>query len=190
MKRLQKVAAMFAVGGLAAGLLLGGAAGFAMQPEPQVLKVVEYVDVPVEVIKEVNVTELVNVTVEVPVEDMTFAQLACDRLFFDDVRECQDEVAAEEAALLVALDELEEQGLDYLDDEDLFGDEDDLRFVRIYNDFEDLEVSSSDFDRDEYTFELLAKVEDDEEDEKVRFIFEIEVEDGEAEIVDAWEEDA
>lgn len=187
MKKLQKAVAIFAVGGLAAGFLLGGAAGFAMQPEPQVLKVVEYVDVPVEVIKEVEVLKEVNVSVEVPVMDLSFAALACDRLFYEDVQECQDEVAAEEAALLLAFAEIDSEGFDFLDDEALVVDEDELRVVRVYNDYEDINVTSSDYDDEEYTFELEVKIDDDEADEKINFIFEVDVEDGDAEIVDAWE---
>ncbi len=191
----SKLLALVGVVAAAVGLLAGGAVGYVLQPEPvtivDTVTVTEFVDVPV--IQEVEVIQEVLIynetIVEVAVEDLDFIELACDRLFYEDLEECREEVEAENVALALAVAELEKNGFDFLDDEGLFGDEDDMSFVYIKDSFEDLVDVDSDFDDDEYTFQILAKVEDDKEDEKERFVFEIHVEDGEAEIVDAWVEE-
>jgi hypothetical protein len=191
----KQTLALVAAIAAAIGLLAGGAVGLALQPEPvtitETVTVTEQVEVPV--IQEVEVIQEVIVynetVVEVAVEDNDFIELACDRLFYEDLEECREEVEAENVALALAVAELEKNGFDYLDDEGLFGDEDDLDWVYIKDSFEDLVDVESDFDDDEYTFQILAKVEDDKEDEKERFVFEVSVEDGEAEIIDAWVEE-
>ena len=62
------------------------------------------VPVEVEVVKEVIVNNTETVTVEV--EDESFKILACDRLLYDDVSECVEEVEAEASALELALAEI------------------------------------------------------------------------------------
>ena len=188
---MKKALALGAAAVIAAAAL-GGAAGYALHEPRVVTETVTntvYEDVPgpqveVEVIKEVTVY---NETI-VEVEDTDFIELACDRLFYEDLEECREEVEAEDVALGLAVDVINEDLFDYLDDEGLFGDEDDLEFVYVKDTFDDVEITESDFDGDEYTFEIPVKVEDTKEDEKKKFIVEVKVEDGEAEIIDAWEE--
>ena len=154
------------------------------------------VEVPFEVIKEVpvNVTEYVevpvNVTVEkivnVTIEDETFKALACDRLLYDDLNECVEEVSAEEAALNLALefieDEFEGDIADEMEDALIVDDEDDVSHIKTYNDFEDIEVIESDFDDNEYEFMIKVKYEDTDADEKKYVYVTLSVEDGEVDI--------
>ena len=173
MKKITKVGKAMASVALVAGLLVGGA-GMAMynqanpitliEPQPYpVEKVVthtEYVDVPVEVIKEVPVEKLVNVTVE----DTTFKVMACDRLLYDDLSECVEEVSAEDTALKLALNYIEEEFThdiaNDLEDDGIVDDERDVELVKVYSDYEDIEVIDSDFDNDEYEFKVKIKYKD------------------------------
>ena len=188
MKKDMKKVLGYAGAAVLVAAALGGAVGYSVQPEP--VTITDVVEVPV--IQEVEVIQEVTVynetVVEVAVEDLDFIELACDRLFYEDLDACREEVEAENAALAIAVSELESKGFDYLDDEGLFGDEEDLDFVYIKDSFEDLVDIESDFNDDEYTFQILAKVSDDREDLKEKFVFEVSVEDGEAEIVNAWVE--
>jgi len=176
----KKVLGWVAAGSIAAGLILGGAVGYALQPEPKIVQITKEVEVlkevPVEVLKEVNIT------VEVPVEDTEFLGLACDKLVNDDIQECKEEVEAEDKALEIAWEEVKDQGFDFLEDENIFADEDDLRWVKFYKDFDDVKVLKSDFDDEEYSFNLTAKVDDDTTDKKFKILFNVEVEEGKAEI--------
>lgn len=146
--------------------------------------VTEYVNVTetveVEVIKEVPVN--VTVTEEVFFEDEAFKQLACDRLMFDDVSECVEEVEAENVALELAVDEIEAEFADFLDDEDVVRKDEDVRIIEIKSDFEDVNVVKSDFDRDKYVFEIDVKYDDERKDKKFTKTVTVEVEDGEVEI--------
>jgi hypothetical protein len=76
---------------------------------------------------------------------------------------------------------------DLLEDEGIISDEDEASIVKIYKDFEDIEVSESDFDDEQYEFKITAKIEDEDDDVKKKVEFTIEVEDGEAEITDVKE---
>jgi len=179
MKKMKKVLGWGAAAVVAAGLL-GGGIGFALQPEPQVVKVVEEVEV--EVLKEVEVPVEVEVEKIVEVEDNAFLKIACDRLVYEDLEDCKEEVLAEDEALALAWAELEAEGFDMLEDKNLFKDEDDLEFVKFYDDFEDVKVLKSDFDDEEYKFKLVAKVEDFKRDIKKKVEFLVHVEDGDAEL--------
>jgi hypothetical protein len=168
---------------LAAGLIAGGAVGFALQPEPVVMTKIVSQEVQVEVPVEVPV----NVTVEkiVEVENPDFPALCAsleDREVISDAEECLVEIQAEDEAIALAIKEIKDEGLDFLEDEGILEDEDDIEFVRIYGDYEDIEVLDSDYDDEEYSFLIEAKVKDDNLDEKVRVMFEVSVEDGEAEL--------
>jgi hypothetical protein len=183
-KKENKVGKAIAVG--VAGLLVGGLAGagiVATTMEPEV-KTVE-VEVPVTVTETVTETVEVpvNVTVEkiVEVEDKELALMLCDRLVYDDLSECEEEVRAEDAALKLAIAEIEENYADELEDFDIVKDEDDVELVTIYSDFEDVEVVKSNFDRDKYVFNIEAKIDDDGDKSKVTFT--VECEDGETEIL-------
>jgi hypothetical protein len=143
------------------------------------------VEVPVEVVKEVPVqVEVVKV-----VPDMATEQALCDRLMYEDQTECVREVKAEDKALEKAWAKLEKElsdkdFLEELEDEGLIADKDEVRIVKYYGDYEEVEVVNSDYDDDEYEFVLKAKLDDEEADEKVKVLFSVIVEDGEAEIVD------
>lgn len=181
-------------GSLAGVALLGAgvAGGFALD-QPETVKVKEYVpfevEKPVIVEKEVVVTETVEVPVEVTVEDTELIQKLCDKLMIDDIEECRQEVEAEDEALKLALEKFEDKDdlFDLLEDEGLVADEDEVELIKVYKDFEDVEIVKSDFDDKEYKFVIEAKVEDEDVDEKKKFLFTIEVEDGEAEIVSVEE---
>jgi hypothetical protein len=184
MKKLSKKVLGVAGACVVAAGLIGGGIGFALQPEPQ------FIEVPgPEVIKEVEVVKEVpvNVTVEkvVEVEDEAFLAEACDRLFYDDLDECREEVEAEDAALALAWAEIDDEAFDFLEDEGIFRDEDDLRVIKVYDDFEDMEVIRSDFDDDEYRFQLTVKYEDVVRDIKKKVNFVVDVEDGDVELVRA-----
>lgn len=181
---------------LAAGLvgvaILGGAAGavsHALMAEPVVQTVVVEKNVTVEVPYNVTVEKIVevpvNVTVEkvVEVENEAFKQLACDRLLFDDVKECQEEVEAEDVALSLAVAEIEAEFAEYLDDEDVVSKDSDVRIIEIKTDFEDIVVVKSNFDNDKYVFEIEVKYEDERAEEKETVVVKVEVEDSEAKIV-------
>lgn len=129
-----------------------------------------------------------NVTIEVPVEDTEALSKVCERLMYEDIQECKEEVNAEDAALKLALNEIESEYADVLEDEELVADEDDVSIVRVYDDFEDIDVIESDYDDKEYKFDIRVKVDDDTSNDKKYFIFSVEVEDGDAEIVDVNEE--
>ena len=179
----KKVLGSLAVALIAVSGVAGGLIGYALQPEP--IHVIEYQDVitEVEVIKEVPV----NVTVEkiVEVQDEVALSLVCEKLMYEDIAECEKEVEAENAAIVLALAEIEDNGFDFLEDEGLFADEDDLEVVRVYDDFDEIDVVKSNFDREEYKFKIDVKIDDDETDDKYKVQYTVEVEDGEAEIVDA-----
>lgn len=118
----------------------------------------------------------------IEVADEEFITLLCDRDSYDDIKECEEEVKAENEALKLAILEIEDEFADELEDADIVKDEDDVEIVRIYDDFSDINVKESDFDDKEYRFEIRVKVDDDEADEKKYVIFDVEVEDDEASI--------
>lgn len=143
-------------------------------PSVEIKEVIK--EVPVEVIKEVKVT------------DTELVQATCDRLLFEDLSECQKEVKAEDAALKLAWEKLaeelaDEDFLEELVDDNIIADEDEVSVKKLYKDFEDIEIVESDYDDNEYVFKLKAKLDDEEADEKKYVIFEVEVSDGEADVV-------
>jgi hypothetical protein len=147
---------------------------------PVIEKVVETVEVPVE--KEV----IVEKTVEVPVEDIDFKQMACDRMLFDDMKECDEEVRAEDAALKKALSFID---LDFneiaeeLEDAGLVDDEDDIELISVFDDYEDIEIVKSNFNNDKYDFKIKIKIDDDEADKKSLVFVTLRVEDGVVEVL-------
>ena len=173
------------IAAIAIGSAVAGGLGVGLTMEPEVITnnvtvvETEYVDVPVEVIKEVPI----NVTVVEEVEDLSFTELACDRLLYDDLEECKEEVIAEDAALKLAIEEIESEFADELEDANIVGDEDDVELVYIKGDFEDVNVVKSSFNNDKYVFEIEAKIEDTDEEDKKKVVFKVEVEDGEAKIL-------
>ena len=174
----KKLAYGLGVLGVAAGLIAGGVAGAVLFPKE--VTVTEYQDVVVEkeVIKEVPV----NVTVEkiVEVEDTEVLSAVCDRLLYDDLAECKEEVEAEDSAIKLAIAEIESEGFDMLEDKHIFKEENDLEILKMYNDYEDIVVVKSDFDDEEYVFKINAKVNDFARDKKKKVEFRVKVENGEA----------
>lgn len=141
----------------------------------------------VEVIKEVEVP----VEVEVMVTDTELIQAACDRLLYEDMGECQREVKAEDAALKGAFDFMEEEQNDFFDmleEEGIVEDEDDVEVIKVYDDFDRVEILKSDFDDEEYKFKLRFKVEDTDNEVKKYVLATVAVEDGEYELKKVVEE--
>lgn len=173
-----------AIGGAVALAGVSFLGGFtAHQPDTVVkeVPVVKLVEVPVEV--EVPVVEVQEVVQEVFIEDVEFLEKVCDRMMFDDIMECKEEVNAEDEALKLALELVEDKDklFDFLEDEGFIVDEDEARLVKLYDDFEDIEIIESNFDDEEYEFKIKVRVEDEEEDEKFRAWLTLKVEEGEAE---------
>ncbi len=191
MKKAGAVIGVAAIAGLSA---FGGAQLF-----PKTIT--EQVEVPV--IVNNTITETITETIEVPVETIVYKNVTvevevmdedmnkalCDRLLFDDMSECVEEVEAEDIALKLAFKALEDEQdvFDLLEDEGLIDDEDEAKIIKVYDKFEDLEVTESDFDDDEYEFKITLKVEDEDADEKKKFEFTVSVKDGESEIEDVIE---
>lgn len=160
------------------------------------------VRIPYEVVK----TEFVNVTVPTPYEvevekivekevfvdngDMAFVlQRLEDQGVIADAEEIVAELKAEDAALRVALAELELDDLfDMLEEKGIVEDEDEVKIIKIYNDYEDVEVVESDFDDGEYQFNVKFKIEDTETDEKKYVIAVLRYEDSDFELLDVFEE--
>jgi len=201
---IQKIGAV-TLGAAIVGLTLGAGAGYTVfSPNPIVVEKNITVEVPVEVpvVEYVNVTKEVFVEKEVPVEvikevvvtDTELIQATCDRLLFEDLAECQKEVKSEDKAIDLAwaylLEQLNDESFveDELKDAGLIADEDEFSIVKIYDDFEDIEVVTSNYDRDSYEFALKVKVNDEEAEVKKYLIFNIEVEDGVADFVEVVEE--
>lgn len=189
---MKKIVKAIIVGALILLSALLGAVGHSMVAKPVEVTVpgpVEYVNVsvpgPVQVVEKV-VT--VNSTVEVPVEDTAFLSLVCDRLMYEDLMECKEEVAAENKALLVALAEVKAKLGDELEDANIVDDENEVDLIKVYSKYEDITVVDSDFDDESYEFEIKVKVDDEDADEKKTVIFTVEVQDGEAEITSVDEE--
>ena len=153
--------------------------------------VVEYRNVTVtEYINQTEVVEVVkevpyNVTVveEVLVEDEAFKGLACERLQYEDVVECVEEVEAEASALELAVAEIKAELAEELDDEDVVRKDSDVEIINIKSDYDDVEVVKSNFDNDKYVFEIDVKYEDTREESKDTVTVKVKVEDSEAKIV-------
>lgn len=190
-KTKKALLAVAGIGILGVGLL-GGATLFPQEvvKEKVVIQPVDkIVEVPVEVEKIVEKEVPVEVEKIVEVEDESFKKLMCDRMMFDDMSECQEEVQAEDAALKLALAQFDDENeiFDLLEDEGIISDEDEAKIWKVYDDFEDIEIVKSDFDDEEYRFKITAKIEDEDDDKKMKVEFDIEVEDGEVEIKDVKE---
>lgn len=184
----------YVIAGLTGAALVGAgiAGGFALdKPGVEVQKVEVPVPYEVEKIVEVEVPvagepQVITETVEVPVEDTDFAQKLCDRLVYDDLKECREEVEAEDVALQKAIAALNDESdlFDYLEEQDIIRDEDKASLLKVYDDYEDIEVVESDFDDNDYTFKIKVRVEDDRDDEKLKAIVEVRVDEGEVSFED------
>jgi hypothetical protein len=171
--------------GLALAGLVGFGGGFALMAnqEPVIVEKNVTVGVPVEVPGPVQFVDR-NVTVEkqVIVEDESFKLMACDRLQYDIVSECVEEIKSEDKALQLAFELIKSDFQEELKDADLIEKRGDAELQKVYSDFEDINVTKSDFDRDRYEFVIKVKVEDTREDDKFHALFTVKVEDSEATI--------
>lgn len=176
-----------------AGVILVGAGfigGFATH-QPREVTIVEekLVEVPFEVqvpvIEEVEVVKEVEVEKIVEVEDEELLKLVCDRLMFEDLQECRAEVKAEDEALNKALSIVkDEKGLiEFFADEKVVRRETKASLLRVYDDFEDVEIIKSDFDWNDYEFKIKVRVEDELKDDKFYANVIVKVDDGETEFV-------
>lgn len=174
------------VGCIALGaVLLGGAyASGNLMHKPVIVE--KQVEVPVVTEKVVEVAKevKVEVPVNVEVEDLSFVAIACDRLHYDIVAECKEEVKAEDAALKLAFAQIESDFAQELKDEKLVAKTKYAELVKVYDKFKDVEVTESDFDAGDYTFEIKAKIKDTNKEEKFNVLFTVDVKDGEAEVKD------
>ena len=199
-KKVLKVLGVAAV----AGLTLGGLTACTPEPVPcpacDVCEVCEVVDkeaifqegvasveIPVCPLNQsAEVEELNKNLAEANSQFLFVCESLEDREVIEDANECLVEIKAEDAAIELAIDEIKDEGLDFLEDEGILEDEDDLEFVKVYGDYDDIEILESDYDDEEYKFKIEAKIKDDNLDEKVKVVFTVEVEDGEA-VLDAVE---
>lgn len=181
----KKIAGLLGAGmvGIAAGF--GG--GMMLMPEPE--PVVKTVTEEVEVIKEVPVTETVVEEVEV-VKEVDNGKLdylkdsLIDREIMDDEFDPVKVFMAEDEALSRAIVAIEDNGADMIEDNNSSLDEDDLDFYRIYGEWDNVKVNRSDFDHNEYRFEIDALVEDDENHEDYKATFVVDIDDDEVEVTE------
>lgn len=172
-------------------LVIGAGVGFVAHQPATITK---------EVIKEIPVDKIVEktVTVEVPVEkivtkevvkevtveDTEFKTLACDRLHYDILSECVEEVKAEDAALKIAFDKIESDFAVELKDAGFVTKAKYAELVKVYTKFEDITVNDSDFKNSDYEFEIKVKFNDTHNEAKSTKTFTVSVQDDEAKIVD------
>lgn len=195
--KTSKLSAVVMAGIVGASALVG-AAGHALFANPEVivetLEVVQLVEVPVkgdDVIEYVNVTETVTETVtefvEVDNGDMAFLlERLEDKAVIEDAEEIVEELKMEDAFIKGAFDFIsseQDELFDMLEKADLVRDEDEVEVVRVYEDFEDVEILRADFDDNEFKGNFLIKVEDLDRESKFKAVVKVKFEDGEFELV-------
>lgn len=190
---VKKVAAVAVVGVALVAASIGlGAVAFPV--ENQVIvenKTIEYVDRNHTNTIQINATEEQlaqafaegEASVELPVFDDSLEVALCDRMMFDDMDECKEEVLAEDKAMKMALDLDTKELFDMLEDKGIVEDEDEVEIITVYDDFEDIEILKSSFDNDKYKFAYELKIEDLEEEDKMKVLVTVLVEDGEVELL-------
>lgn len=170
-----------------AALLTTGALGGAMMfPQTEIVEK----EVPVEVpqIEYVNRTVVEDREVIKEVPDEYLSNALIERDIVDEDFEPREVFMAEDEALAMALTFLEDEFADALEDENIVDDEDDVRLIRMYGDWDDVEMTESDFKDKEYEFIIRAKFEDDDLEEKKFVLATVRVEDGEPELIEVVEE--
>lgn len=198
MNKKSKIAALIG-GALIVGATLGGAIMYnPINEVPYIVEntVIERVEVPTPFIVEKNVTIEVPFEVEKIVEvdngDMAFLlERLEDKMLIEDQDEVVAEFKAEDEAIKAAfafIDDNREDLFDMLEEEGLVNDEDDVEIVKVYNDFEDVIIVKSDFDDEEYEFQLKYKIEDTDEEVKSYILATVSIEDGEVELLSVQEE--
>jgi len=210
--KVLKVASLVGAGALLIGATIGGAIMYNPVDIPSIqnnafTKGVDSVNVEqifaegansVEpVVEYVNVTEEVEkivekeVFVEVDNGDMSWAfQRLEDKEVISDAEEILEELKSEDEALNKAFSFIDDRDelFDLLEDEGIVIDEDDVEIVRVYSDFEDVNVIESNFDNDKYEFQLRYKIEDTDEEVKKYVLATVSVEDGDVELLSVQEE--
>lgn len=170
------------VGVALAGLVIGAGAGYVLQPEPVVITK--------QVIKEVPVEVLKNVTIEkqVLVDNGDLAlvtQRLEDKGFYQDAQEVVLEVKAEDEAKKVAVEKVKEDAFHMLENKGLFEDQRYLKFLSLKTKWDELNASSSDYDASEYSFVFPAKVRDERKDLNKKVLLYVSVNNGVADLTNA-----
>lgn len=169
--------------GISALLVGAGVGAISFPVEKEIIKEVPF-EVTKEVIKEVPVEKIITqeIKVEVPVEvqDTVLLSKMCDRLLYDDLLDCQKEIVAEDEALKSAFNSLDTtEFYDFLQDEGIVEDEDEVKTKKIYQDFEDIEILKSDFEDEQYEFKIMVKVYDDDSESNKKLLVTVTVDEGE-----------
>lgn len=142
--------------------------------EPQIVEVPKIVE------RNVTVEKVVEVENTSKIDYMS--QRLVDMEIVDEDFEPIEVFMAEDAAKEVAMLHIEDELADVLDDEGIIRDEDKFDIIRVYDDYEDIEVLRSDFEDSDYRFNIEYKVEDERRDSKFKVKVTVDVEDGEPEI--------
>jgi hypothetical protein len=186
----KTLAGAIGAGAIAIGLGLAGGVALTEKdpvlvpyevPVPFEVPVIEFVEVEREIPVEVIITETVMF------EDEEFLKLICDRLMYDDLQECKAEVTAEDEALKEASSFLgnERKILRYLEDEWLIEDASEASLMRVYDSFEDVNIVYSDYEDNDYEFEIKVRIRDD--GDRKDFLFIVRVDEGRVSILEAQE---
>lgn len=197
---MSKVLKAIGIGVLGAGIVVGSAlGGAALKPTVVEIKEVPVPGEPIIVPQIVEVTKTViipgeTVFVNNTIVDDSKLDYVLDSLeergVIEDAKEIVQEIESEDKAIADALEVLDnkENLFDMLEEANIVEDEDEVRVVKIYNDFEDIEIVKSDYDNKEYEFNIKIKVEDVDNEVKKYVICNIAIEDGEVELVSVSEE--
>jgi hypothetical protein len=141
------------------------------------------------------VIEYVNNTVEVVVEvdnqDLKFVlERLEDKMIITDASDIVAELKAEDEAISGAFDFVDverDELFDMLEEAGIVIDEDDVRVIKVYNDYEDVTIVSADFDEQEYEVILKYKIEDLKDEVKKYVEVTVLLEDGEYSFVEVQE---
>ncbi len=191
MVKKDKVAKAIALGAIVIGSLAAGGLGGALM-FPKVIveeKIVtdtitlpgEIVEKIVEVPVEVNQTVFVDKEVCTPELNYLTERLE-DKGIFDDAKEIVRDLKAEDSARDIAVQYIEDNYADELEDAGFIGNDRDAKLISIYTDVEDIDVLKSDYDDSEYKFDIKVKIENTDSENKKKYIYTVKVEDGEAQI--------
>lgn len=176
------------VGGIMVGLAAGFGGGMMLMPSQEPITVTEVVEVPVEVVKEVPVNQTVVKEVEV-IKEVDNGKLdyvldsIIDRELVDDEFNVIDVFMAEDEALAMSIVEIERELADVLEDDNIMPDEDEVKIDRIYSDWDDVVVQKSNYEDEEYAFDIKVRVEDDENGVEKEVLVTVEVDKGDVEII-------
>ena len=152
--------------------------------------IINEIEVPVEKIVTINSTIVEEIEVDNGNLEMVLDYL--DDMGLVDKDDIVEEIEFKNLALTMAIQEIEDNGLDEFDDVDYrdttfdeFKDSE-ISIRSIYGDMDEIEFNDCDFEDEEAEIEVEVKIRGKDSDGKVEvsYIFTVEIEDGEAEIVD------